>query len=85
MDENVDMLLAITDPGRPCTQSIVEAAKSLKKPLAVTPFALPEIESAEYAFLAEHNIPIYPDARRAAFALSKLADYADYRANAAAK
>jgi acyl-CoA synthetase (NDP forming) len=84
-DENVDMLLAITDPGRPCTQSIVEAAKSLKKPLAVTPFALPEIESAEYAFLAEHNIPIYPDARRAAFALSKLADYADYRANAAAK
>ena len=81
-DENVDMLLAITDPGRPCTQSIVDAAKTLKKPLAVTPFALPELESAEFAFLSEHKLPIYPDARRAAWALARLADYAEFRISA---
>lgn len=77
-DENVDMLLVITDPSRACTQSIVEAAKSVKKPLVVAPFALPELASSEYEFLSQHKIPTYADAKRAAFALSKLADYADF-------
>jgi len=78
-DENVDMLLAITDPGRACTQSIADAAKTINKPLAVTLFALPELESAEYEFLAQQNIPVLPDAKRAVFALSKIAEYARYQ------
>lgn len=78
-DENVDMLLVITDPGRPCTQSIVEAAKSVTKPLVVVPYALPELVSAEYEYLSQHSIVTYADAKRAAFVLSRLADYAGYR------
>lgn len=78
-DDNVDMLMAITDPNRPCTQSIVEAAKIVKKPLVVTPFGLPELAYSEYEFLSQHKIPTYTDPKRAAFALSKMADYADFR------
>ncbi len=80
-DENVDMLLAISDPGRPCTQSIVEAAKVIKKPLAVTLFALPEFATEEYAFLTQHNIATFGDAKRAVAALGKISKYASYRMN----
>jgi acyl-CoA synthetase (NDP forming) len=77
-DENVDMLLAISDPGRPCTQSIVDAAKAIKKPLAVTLFALPEFATEEYAFLARNNIATFGDAKRAVAALAKTSQYAAY-------
>ncbi|MCK5123783.1 MAG: CoA-binding protein [Dehalococcoidia bacterium] len=80
-DENVDMLLAISDPGRPCTQSIVEAAKIIKKPLAVTLFALPEFAAEEYAFLAQNNIATFGDAKRAVAALAKVSKYASYNVN----
>jgi len=80
-DENVDMLLAISDPGRPCTQSIVEAAKTIKKPLAVTLFALPEFAAEEYAFLAQNKIAAFGDAKRAAAALAKVSKYASYSLN----
>ncbi|OGN95499.1 MAG: hypothetical protein A2Z77_07285 [Chloroflexi bacterium RBG_13_51_36] len=77
-DESVDMLLAISDPGRPCTQSIVEAAKVVAKPLAVTLFALPEFAAEEYAFLAQNNIATFGDAKRAVAALAKVSEYAGY-------
>jgi len=77
-DENVDMLLAISDPGWPCIQSIVEAAKIIKKPLAVTLFALPEFAAEEYAFLAQNNIATFGDAKRAVAALAKISKYASY-------
>ncbi len=77
-DENVDLLLAISDPGQPCINSIVDAAKVIKKPLAVTIFALPELAPAEYQFFSDHKIPTYADAKKAAFALAKLADYAEF-------
>jgi len=80
-DENVDMLLAISDPGRPCIQSIVEAAKTIKKPLAVTLFALPEFAAEEYAFLAQNKIAAFGDAKRAVAALAKISKYASYNAN----
>ena len=80
-DANVDMLLAISDPGRPCTQSIVEAAKIIKKPLAVTLFALPEFAAEEYAFLAQNNIATFGDAKRAVAALAKVSKYASYNVN----
>jgi len=77
-DENVDMLLAISDPGWPCIQSIVETAKIIKKPLAVTLFALPEFAAEEYAFLAQNNIATFGDAKRAVAALAKISKYASY-------
>ncbi len=77
-DESVDMLLAISDPGRPCTQSIVEAARKIKKPLAVTLFALPEFAAEEYAFLAQNNIATFGDAKRAVAALAKISRYASH-------
>jgi len=77
-DENVDMLLAISDPGWPCIHSIVEAAKIIKKPLAVTLFALPEFAAEEYAFLAQNNIATFGDAKRAVAALAKISKYASY-------
>ncbi len=77
-DESVDMLLAISDPGRPCTQSIVEAAKKIEKPLAVTLFALPEFVAEEYAFLAQNNVATFGDAKRAVAALAKIGKYASY-------
>jgi acyl-CoA synthetase (NDP forming) len=80
-DENVDMLLAISDPGRPCTQSIVEAAKVIEKPLAVTLFALPEFAVEEYAFLAQNKIAAFGDAKRAVAALAKVSKYASYNVN----
>jgi len=80
-DENVDMLLAISDPGRPCTQSIVEAAKIIRKPLAVTLFALPEFAAEEYAFLAQNKIAAFGDAKRAVAALAKVSKYASYSLN----
>ena len=81
-DENVDMLLAISDPGWPCIQSIVEAAKIIKKPLAVTLFALPEFAAEEYAFLAQNNIATFGDAKRAVAALAKISKYASYKVKA---
>ena len=77
-DENVDMLLAISDPGWPCLQSIVEAAETIRKPLAVTLFTLPEFAAEEYAFLAQNNIATFGDARRAVAALAKVSRYASY-------
>jgi acyl-CoA synthetase (NDP forming) len=79
-DENVDMLLAISDPGRPCIQSIVAAAKTIKKPLAVVLFALPEFAAEEYAYLAQNNVAAFGDAKRAVAALARISKYADCRA-----
>ena len=77
-DENVDMLLAISDPGLPCIQSIAEAAKTIQKPLAVTLFALPEFAAEAYAFLAQNKIAAFGDAKRAVAALAKISKYASY-------
>jgi len=60
--------------------SIAEAAKIIKKPLAVTLFALPEFAAEEYAFLAQNNIATFGDAKRAVAALAKISKYAGYNA-----
>jgi acyl-CoA synthetase (NDP forming) len=77
-DENVDLLLVISDPSKPCINSIVDAAKVIKKPLAVTLFALPEFVADEYAFLAEHNIATFSGAKGAIAALAQISQYANY-------
>jgi acyl-CoA synthetase (NDP forming) len=80
-DANVDMILVNTSALRACEEGIVRAAKSIPKPLAVSVFALPELVPDEYRFLAENGIAAYPDAKRAAYALARLAGYAAFIAD----
>lgn len=79
-DDNIDMFLIISPPNRACSESIVAAAKEIDKPLVVSLYALPELATAEYQYYAENRIPVYSDAQKAAFVLSKLNEYARYRA-----
>jgi len=67
-------------PIHACIQSILEAAKGLDKPLVVAMITLPELSSSAYQLLSESGIPTYADTKRAAFALTKLADYAEFLA-----
>lgn len=78
-DPNIDMILVNTSAIRACEEGIVEASKTITKPVAVSVFALPELVPAEYEYLAENGIAAYPDAKRAAYALSRLAGYAKFR------
>jgi len=80
-DENVDMILVVTSHNRPCTESLADAAKCIDKPMAVSIFTPPEFAPSEYHFLSEKGIPTYHGPKRAAYALSRLADYAEFRAN----
>jgi acetyltransferase len=75
-DPNIDMILVNTSPVRACAERIVEAARGISKPLVASIFALPELVSEEYEFLTENGVPAYPDPKRAAYALSRMAEYA---------
>ena len=78
-DENVDMLIAITSPENPVSiQSIAEAAADIKKPLAVALFEIPGLVEEQFSMLLEKHIPSYSEPKRAALALSKMADYAEF-------
>jgi acyl-CoA synthetase (NDP forming) len=79
-DENVDMLIAITAPEASVSvQSIASAKENIRKPIAVALFDTRGLVEAQVKFLLEQHIPAYFDARRAASALCKLAEYAKYR------
>ena len=73
------MLLAISDTSRACLQGIVDASKIIKKPMAVTLFTLPELNTPDYEFLTSNDIPVFTDARQAVSILSRIADYANYK------
>lgn len=75
-DPSVDMLLIIS-PGRSdFSQSIVESVKRSGKPAALATTVLLSEEEREH--LSSQGIPSYSDWRRAAMALAKLAEYADF-------
>jgi acetate---CoA ligase (ADP-forming) subunit alpha len=79
-DENVDMIIAISSPENPVSiDSIAEAAGNIKKPLAVALFDIPGLVENQFKMLLERRIPAYSEPKRAAFALSKMAEYAEYR------
>jgi acyl-CoA synthetase (NDP forming) len=78
-DENIDMILVISTPVPVCLENVAIAAKSIKKPLAVSVFALPESEPQLYADLAAKRVAAYSDPRRAVYVLSRLAEYAAFR------
>jgi acyl-CoA synthetase (NDP forming) len=77
-DEGIDMILVISTPVQACLENVAMAAKAIDKPLAVSVFALPESEPGIYNFLSEQGVAAYPDPKRAARALSRLAEYARF-------
>jgi acyl-CoA synthetase (NDP forming) len=56
--------------------------RPISKPLTVSVFALPESEPEIYRFLSEKGVAAYPDPKRTAYVLSRMAEYAEGRANA---
>jgi len=78
-DENVDMLLAIGNGGGEFDNTIIEAMKESKKPLLVTLIMPIELVLQDFKLLQANSIPVYTDPRRAANALAKLANYAEFR------
>jgi acyl-CoA synthetase (NDP forming) len=79
-DENVDMLIAVTGPDNPVSiQGLAEVAQNNSKPMVVCLFDITGLVESQAKFLREKYIPVYIDPKRAAFALAKLAQYAEYR------
>jgi acyl-CoA synthetase (NDP forming) len=78
-DENVDMLITITGPDNPAAaQGLAEVAKSATKPMAVALFDIAGLVEPQVKYLQEKHIPVYTDPKRAANALAKMAEYADF-------
>jgi len=79
-DENVDMLITITGPDNPTTvRDLADVAQNSAKPMVISLFDIAGLVEPEVKFLHEKQVPVYLDPKRAAFALSKLAQYAEYR------
>jgi acyl-CoA synthetase (NDP forming) len=78
-DEGIDMILVISTPVRACLENVAAAAKSIDKPLAVSVYALPESEPEIYGFLAGQGVAAYPDPKRAAYVLARMAEYSRFR------
>ncbi len=77
-DPGIDMILVISTPVQVCLEHVAAAAKSIDKPLAVSVYALPESEPGIYEFLAEKGVAAYPDPKRAAIVLARMAEYAAF-------
>ena len=78
-DDGIDMILVIATPVQACLENVAAAAKAIDKPLAVSVYALPESEPEIYRFLSEEGVAAYPDPKRAAYVLARLAEYARFR------
>jgi acyl-CoA synthetase (NDP forming) len=77
-DEGIDMILVISTPVPECLEHVAAAAGAIDKPLAVSVYALPESEPEIYATLAENGVAAYPDPKRAAYVLARMAEYAAF-------
>ena len=77
-DPGIDMILVISTPVQACLEHVAAAAKSIDKPLVVSVYALPESEPGIYQFLSERGVAAYPDPKRAAIALARMAEYAAF-------
>lgn len=78
-DDNIDMILVISTPVPVCLENVAIAAKSIKKPLVVSVYALPESEPGIYADLAGKRVAAFSDPLRAVYVLSRMAEYAAFR------
>ena len=79
-DENVDMLITITGPDNPATvRDLAEVAKNANKPMVIALFDIAGLVEPQVKYLQEKHVPVYLDPKRAANALAKLAEYAEYK------
>ena len=79
-DENVDMLITVTGPDNPDSiRGLAEVARSTGKPMAVALFDIAGLVEPQVKYLQEKHVPVYLDPKRAANALAKMAEYAEYR------
>ena len=80
-DENVDMLITVTGPDNPSTvKDLADVAQNATKPMVISLFDIAGLVEPQIKFLQEKHIPVYLDPKRGAFALAKLAAYAEFRA-----
>jgi acetyl-CoA synthetase (ADP-forming) len=89
-DENIDMLLVsfigprTTDDVKDAksAEALLAAIKEGGKPTVFSGASLQGWDRGELKFLRQSNVPVYPEARRAAFALSRLAEYSEFARSA---
>jgi acyl-CoA synthetase (NDP forming) len=77
-DGSVDMLLIIGIGGKEFNEMMSGLIREVKKPLALVLPVTPDIIADEYLFLFKSGIAVYPDSKRAARALRKLVEYAEF-------
>ncbi len=77
-DPGIDMILVISTPVQACLEHVAAAANAIAKPLAVSVYALPETEPEIYRFLSAQGVAAYPDPKRAAWVLSRMAEYSAF-------
>jgi acyl-CoA synthetase (NDP forming) len=79
-DENVDMLITVTGPDNTASiQGLADVAQYAGKPMVISLFDIAGLVEPQAKFLREKHIPVYLEPKRAAFALAKLAEYAEFR------
>jgi acyl-CoA synthetase (NDP forming) len=79
-DENMDMLITITGPDNPSTvRDLAKVAQNAAKPMAISLFDIAGLVEPQVKFLQEKHVPVYLDPKRAAFALAKMAEYAEFK------
>ena len=80
-DENVDMLITVTGPDNPASiVDLADIAQNTTKPMVISLFDIAGLVEPQIKFLQDKHIPVYLDPKRAAFALAKMTQYAEYRA-----
>ena len=77
-DEGIDMILVISTPVPACLEHVAAAARAIDKPLAVSVYALPESEPEIYRTLSAQGVAAYPDPKRAAYVLARMAEYSRF-------
>ena len=85
-DRYIDMLLVsfigprTTDDAKDAksAEELLAAIKEGGKPTVFSGASLQGWDRGELKFLRQSNVPVYPEARRAAYALAKLAEYSEF-------
>ena len=79
-DENIDMLMVVTTPDNPRSiESLSKAFNSIKKPLVVAMLDIPGLVEPHFKSLLSQHIPTYYEPKRAAYALARMAQYAEFK------
>jgi acyl-CoA synthetase (NDP forming) len=85
-DLNIDMLLVsyigprTTDEAKAekSAEGLLNAIKDGGKPVVFSGASLQGWDRGELKFLRQSSVPVYPEARRAAYALSRLSEYSEF-------